>query len=171
MNNPFLEFPLLKKLILLFPILYLIHDIEEILTVEKFLIDHAEILPISMTSEKFTFAFILLWILSAIGCYQALNNRKYFGMEPITFLSFLVPGVLLANGIGHLLQFIFFRDYVPGILTSIVIIYPYSFFTLRYLLKNELLTFKRFGLFFLMGFILQGPFALAAHLVAKLALN
>lgn len=63
-------------------------------------------------------------------------------MNPTTYLAFLVPGILLANGIGHFLQFIFFKEYVPGIITSIFILYPYSFFTAKASWVSSLIYFQ-----------------------------
>jgi len=157
----------LKPLILAFPILYLIHDIEEIFTVESFLQQHA-VIPFHVTTLQFTIAFLLLWALASIGCVQAVRNRQFLGMKPHTFFAFLVPGIFFANGVGHLLQFLFFRSYVPGLITAILIIYPYSLFALRQLLRNGMLTVKRFFLFFCLGFLLQGPFAAAALFLAGL---
>ncbi|MED4728293.1 hypothetical protein D1872_225710 [compost metagenome] len=168
MYIPLYKISKLNRLIWLFPPLYLIHDIEEILTVEKFLVKHSNVLPISITTLQFTFAFFLLWILTLLGCYKASKKRRFLGMEAYTFFSFLVPGIFLANGIGHLLQFILFQCYVPGIITSILVIYPYSFFTLKHLLNENLLTTRRFLLFLFLGFILQAPFAFVALLIAKL---
>jgi hypothetical protein len=91
-------------------------------------------------------------------------------MEPHTFFAFLVPGIFFANGVGHLLQFLFFRSYVPGLITAILIIYPYSLFALSLLLREGILTTKKFLLFFCLGFLLQGPFAAAALFLAGLLL-
>jgi hypothetical protein len=161
----------LKKLILLFPFLYLLHDIEEILTVEKFLSSHSDIIPFWVTAVEFSLAFTLLWVVASIGCLKAAGGRSFLRMKPVVFVSFLIPGILLANGIGHLLQFIFFRSYVPGIVTSLLIIFPYSFFTARLLITERLLTVKRFLGYLILGFILQAPAALAAHLISKLTLK
>ncbi|MFD3447611.1 HXXEE domain-containing protein [Microbacteriaceae bacterium 4G12] len=158
----------LNLLIWLFPLLYFIHDLEEIFTVEKFLTKHADIIPFTVTTLQFTVAFFMLWLLTFVGCYKASKQQKFLGMKANAFFSFLVPGIFLANGIGHLIQFIVFKGYVPGILTSIFIIYPYSFFTLKYMLQKNILTTKRFLFFLFLGFILQGPFAFTALVVAKL---
>jgi hypothetical protein len=157
-----------RKLLLLFPPLYLIHDIEEIITVEKFLEENSNIIPLSVTTLEFSFAFILLWILASIGCYKAFLGKRFIGMRPTTFLAFLVPGILLANGIGHFMQFIFFKDYVPGIITSILILYPYSFFTAKFLIGERLITKKRLLSYLLIGFVLQAPLAKIALYVSKL---
>lgn len=161
----------LKKLILLFPFLYLLHDIEEIVTVEKFLSSHSDIIPFHVTAVEFSLAFTLLWLVASIGCFKAAAGRSFLGMKPVVFVSFLIPGILLANGIGHLFQFTFFRSYVPGIVTSLLIIFPYSFFTAKQLIAERLLTVKRFLGYLILGFILQVPAALAAHIISKLTLG
>ncbi|AYA74353.1 HXXEE domain-containing protein [Bacillus sp. Y1] len=158
----------IKKLLLLFPPLYLIHDIEEIITVEKFLEENSSIIPYGVTTLEFLFAFIILWILASIGCYKAFLDKKFIGMKPTTYLAFLVPGILLANGIGHFLQFIFFKDYVPGVITSIFILYPYSFFTAKFLIGERVITKKRLLSYLLIGFVLQVPLALIALYISKL---
>lgn len=159
-----------KRLLLLFPPLYLIHDIEEIITVEKFLEENSNIIPFSVTTLEFSFAFTLLWILASIGCFKAFFGKRFIGMKPTTFLAFLVPGILLANGIGHLMQFIFFKDYVPGIFTSIIILYPYSFFTARFFITERVITKKRLLSYLVLGFFIQAPLAFMALYISKLLL-
>ncbi|WP_256989270.1 HXXEE domain-containing protein [Bacillus sp. EB106-08-02-XG196] len=158
----------LKKLLILFPFLYLLHDLEEIITVEKFLNTYSNIIPFQVTTGEFALAFTMLWILASIGCFKAYAGRSFFRMHPTTYLAFLVPGILLANGIGHLFQWIFFKDYVPGIVTTVFIIFPYFFLTMKSLITEKLLTFKRFLSYFIVGFILQAPLALVAHFISKL---
>lgn len=159
-----------RRLLLLFPPLYLIHDIEEIITVEKFLKENSNTIPFSVTTLEFALAFTLLWILASLGCYKAFIGKKFLCMKPTTYLAFLVPGILLANGIGHLLQFIFFKGYVPGVITSIFILYPFSFFTAKFLIREKIITKVRFLSYLLMGFVLQGPLALIALYISKLVI-
>lgn len=151
-----------RRFLVLFPPLYLIHDIEEILTVEKFLEDNSNIIPFSVTTLEFSFAFTLLWLFASIGCYKAFYGNRFIGMKPTTFLAFLVPGILLANGIGHILQFFFFKDYVPGIITSSLILIPYTFFTAKFLISERVMTKIRILSYLVVGFIAQAPLALMA---------
>lgn len=157
----------IKWWIFMFPILYLIHDIEEILTVENFLIEHAHLIPFQITTLEFTFAFILLWLVTSIGCYKAFIGKNFLGMNPRNFFSFLVPGILLANGIGHLIQFFLIMDYVPGLYTSIFVIFPYSLLTVKHLLRRKLLTSRKCLFFLFAGFVIQVPFALTAHYISN----
>ncbi|MDR4889859.1 HXXEE domain-containing protein [Fredinandcohnia sp. QZ13] len=158
---------IINLFILLFPPLYLIHDIEEIFTVEPFLIEHSDIIPFHVTTLEFAVAFSLLWVIASIGCYQTSRERRFLGMKPVTYLSFLVPGIILANAIGHVLQFLYFKDYVPGMITSILILIPYSFVTARFLIMNGKVTVKKLVTYFLIGFVVQGPLALLAHIFSS----
>ncbi|WP_082191271.1 HXXEE domain-containing protein [Peribacillus loiseleuriae] len=85
-----------------------------------------------------------------------------------SIFSFLVSGLFLANGVSHLFQFISLKDYVPGIVTFIIVIYPYSIFTLKHLLKEKLITMKKILGHLFLGFILQVPFALLSLWLARL---
>jgi hypothetical protein len=147
---------------------FLIHDLEEILTVETFIREHREQIPLFVTTLEFAVAFLILYIITVFGCYRAWQNKSFIGMSPVQYFIVLVPGFLLANGIGHVLQAIYFRSYVPGLITTLVIVFPYCFVSLRYLLKRNLLSKKKFLILFFVTFILQAPFALMALLLGKL---
>ncbi|MEH7238024.1 HXXEE domain-containing protein [Bacillus sp. JJ1562] len=157
----------IKMFLLMFPLLYLFHDIEEILTVEQFLIEHSDIIPIRVTTLEFAVAFSLLWVLASVGCYQAFREKQFLGMKPTTYLSFLVPGIILANAIGHVMQFLFIREYVPGIITSVMVLIPYSFFTARFLITTGEVTTKKLVAYFGIGIVVQGPLALLAHIFSS----
>ncbi|OMP68735.1 hypothetical protein BTO28_01420 [Domibacillus epiphyticus] len=75
---------------------------------------------------------------------------------------------MLANGISHLFQFIFFKSYVPGVITSVFIDFPYSLFTLKHLINENLLSMRKFCFFLFIGFVLQISFVLFAHMFSKL---
>ncbi|WP_449537726.1 HXXEE domain-containing protein [Ferdinandcohnia sp. Marseille-Q9671] len=158
-----------QTLLILFPLLYLLHDIEEIVTIEQFLITQSDTIPFRVSTLGVAFSF--LWILATIGCYQTVLGKKFLGMKPTTYLSFLVPGIISANGVGHIIQFFVFREYVPGIITTIVVLLPYSFFAGKYLLHTRQITVRKLGAFFLLGFVFQVPLALAAHFLSKLILT
>ncbi|WP_157796171.1 HXXEE domain-containing protein [Bacillus xiapuensis] len=157
----------LAKFIWLFPLLYFLHDLEEILTIESFLKEQANVLPVRITAIEFSLAFMGLWVLGTIGCCRTARGRTFLSMSPVMFLAFLVPGVLLANGTAHVLQLIILRSYVPGIVTSVLILFPYAFASLKYLLMEKLITAKKCFFLFGLGFILQLPLAGLALLLAK----
>jgi hypothetical protein len=158
----------LNRLIGLFPILYFIHDLEEIVTVERFVQEHGDAIPLSVTTLQFTIAFGILFIISSAGCYQAMKGKKFLGMSPVAFFTFLVPGLLLANGVSHIFQAIYFQSYTPGVITTVCNIFPYSFFALKALRAEKLVSWKKLSAIFLIAFVAQGPLAFAAILISKL---
>ncbi|MGE7836498.1 HXXEE domain-containing protein [Viridibacillus arvi] len=153
----------IKSLLLIFPIVFFIHDLEEIATVENFTMK----LPFSVSTEEFIIAFILLWIIVVIGCVTAANNKRFIGILPIKFFALLVAGVFLANGIGHVVQSVIFKKYVPGVITAVVILIPFCLLCIRKLILENLITPKQVGVYLLVGFLLQTPFALISLLIAK----
>ncbi|KQL35337.1 hypothetical protein AN959_10430 [Psychrobacillus sp. FJAT-21963] len=153
----------IRWLIWLFPIVFFIHDLEEILTVEYF----SMVLPFKVTTVEFILAFSILWLIVFIGCMFAATNKDFIGLGPIQYFSILVAGIFLANGIGHILQSIFFQKYVPGVITSIFILVPFCLFSIKKLLLVNLITCKQILIYLALGFILQTPFAMGSIMFAK----
>lgn len=147
---------------LLFPLVFLIHDLEEILTVEQ--VDLP--VPIEITSLQFTLAFILLWIIVTWACISAANQKRFLGMNPITTFSFILA-IFLVNGIGHVLQSVIFRKYVPGVVTAVVLLIPFCLYCLKRLQDEQLITKKDITKHLLIGAILITPTILMALLIGK----
>ena len=141
----------LKNLILCFPLIFLIHDLEEIVTIE-----HIQLpirLPFTISTLEFTFAFVFLWIIVTVGCLYAAKGRSFLWLKPLSFFSLLVAGAFLANGIGHVLQAIVFQKYVPGVITAALLLIPYCIIAIKKLYKVKLLTKKQVIGYLLIGFI------------------
>lgn len=155
----------LKKLILFFPLIFLIHDIEEIITIEQLQLPIR--LPFTISALEFTIAFVFLWMLVTVGCLYAVKGRSFLWIKPLPFFSFLVAGVFLANGIGHVLQAIVFQKYVPGVITAVVLLIPYCILAVKKLYNKKVLSMKQIAVYLLLGFIVQTPAALLALLVGK----
>lgn len=161
-----MESSTIKKLMLFFPILFLIHDLEEIGTIE-----HVQLpiqLPFTISTLEFTIAFVFLWIIVAVGCLNAAKGRNVFGIKPLPFFSLLVAGIFLANGIGHVLQTIVFQKYVPGVVTATLLVIPYCIIAVKKLYSAKLLTIKQVVSYLLIGFVIQTPAAFLALLVGKI---
>ncbi|MEK3976663.1 HXXEE domain-containing protein [Psychrobacillus sp. FSL K6-1267] len=157
----------IKKLLWMFPIVFLLHDVEEILTVEKFILP----LPFQVTEEEFALAFSLLWVIVTVGCLVTAANKRFLGMALSSFLMLMVGGIFLANGIGHVLQGIFFQRYVPGLITAVILLIPFCVYSIRVLLITKMIKGKQLPLYIMLGFILQTPFAFTALLIAKYLLS
>lgn len=152
----------IKHLMLIWPLVFLIHDLEEILTVEQFELPF----PIEITTLQFTIAFILLWIVVTWACINAANQKNFFGMNPITTFA-LIIAIFLVNGIGHILQSIILWKYVPGVITAVVLLIPFCLYCLKRLQDEQSITKKEFTKLLLVGAILITPTILVALLIGK----
>ena len=147
------------------PIAFLIHDAEEVATVERWLGLHAAQLPpvvqplIGITTRQFAAAVVLLligFILTA--AHGARRAQRH--LPSIPFL--LVAGAFVANGVTHLAQAAYFRGYTPGVLSAIVVVLPYGVALGRSLSRNSIITPRTYAAAVVAGAMLQVPFALLA---------
>lgn len=127
----------IDTLIWMFPFVFLVHDLEEILSVQGFMIRRREqvisILPqrlsqiflkqFSTTSKQFAVAvgFILIFVLlSTFLGAQSIKNGK----TPIWFLVLNI--VFFVHVFTHIGQAIVIRGYTPGVITAALLVFPYS---------------------------------------------
>ena len=122
-------------MIISFPLAFLIHDIEEILVQHKWLLTHKEVLLrrfpriqsmilhlSSLNTKAFTIAVIeeLVVLLLATAYYLA-DGPYALEIWTALFVAFSVHLVV------HIGQGILIRGYVPGLITSILLL-PYSYY-------------------------------------------
>lgn len=154
-----------KKLILFFPVIFLIHDLEEIVTIEQVQLPLQ--LPFTISVMEFTVAFVFLWLIVSVGCIYAASGRRFLRIKPMPFFSLLVAGVFLANGLGHVLQAMVFQKYVPGVITAVLLLIPYCIMAVKKLYDTKVLSVKQIAGYLIAGFLLQTPAALLALLIGK----
>ncbi|ALF10430.1 HXXEE domain-containing protein [Parageobacillus thermoglucosidasius] len=130
----------------LFPILFMFHDFEEILTVEKWTKQNKEhvlaVLPKSMRKYFYSsfhmttlqFANDVFWIFLTIttATFLAVIFSFYYIFLMLLFIFF-------AHVFTHLGQALYLRKYTPGVITSIVLVLPYSSYTYYRLLKEQVI--------------------------------
>ena len=151
-------------MILSFPLAFLIHDLEEILVQHKWMSAHKEDLltrfprlqPMihhlsSLSSKAFTIAVIeeLVLLLLAMAFYLA-DGSYALEIWAALFVAFSVHLVV------HISQGIIIRGYVPGLITSILLL-PYSYYGISCICQE-----MDFGKLILLGVI--GFIAIAVNL-------
>lgn len=169
----------LQTLIWLFPILFIFHDFEEIIMMEKWLNTHSNVIykklprkmadriikQFSMSTAQFAVAVLIIFLFvssSTIMAIQYLNERPMGNMYMFT----IVLLVFFLHAFTHIGQSIWFHSITPGALTSIIIIIPYSLVLFHTLLANKITTWNM--IFICLPFvILIIPVALFAHWVGK----
>ncbi|TCZ78921.1 HXXEE domain-containing protein [Paenibacillus albiflavus] len=156
----------LLTLLWLFPILFMFHDFEEILTVEKWIGEKGEgiykRLPAfarkvyggSFQMNTFQFAKDVLWVFIIIVTVTAITVFFDF------YLLFLaVLHVFFAHVFTHVGQSILLRMYTPGVITSIFIVLPYSIYAYYRLFAEQVIDTQDLYISIVLMLILL-PFAL-----------
>ena len=134
-----------KKYWIYLVIVWCIHNLEEALTMSKWLgineakLPYSEFIPISTLQQGLPIALIiatlLLILIPILAIYKKWDNR-IFG---------IILGMCLINAIGHILVTIVFWGYSPGVITALIINLPLSVFIISRLFKYNLL--KNFSWF------------------------
>ena len=150
------------------PAVFLVHDAEEVLTVEPWLEVHRAELPAALqrfaaeTTEQFALAVALLFVgFLAVAVHGARQARR--GRASLPFL--LAAGALVANGLTHLAQGAYFQAHTPGVATALVLVLPYGYFLGARLLATGLITRRTLGAALAAGVVAQIPIAALALFV------
>jgi Protein of unknown function with HXXEE motif len=168
-----------QTLIWLFPIMFIFHDFEEIIMVEKWLHKNSPLfykkLPrkmadgiidqLSMSTAQFSVAVLVVFMFvssSTIMANQYINERPFGNIAYFVVVTL----VFFLHAFTHIGQSIFLRTYTPGAFTSLVLLIPYGIILYRTLLINEIVTWH--FIFVCLPFVLLViPVLLLAHWIGK----
>ncbi|WP_416825633.1 HXXEE domain-containing protein [Ectobacillus polymachus] len=168
-----------QTLIWMFPILFIFHDFEEIIMLEKFLNKNSGIfyerLPkkladrvikqFSMSTAQFAVAVLVIFLVvssSTIMANQYVNQRAFDNI----YFFIIVTLAFFIHAFTHIGQSIFFRSITPGAFTSMIIIIPYSLVLYNALLVNEIITWNIIFVCLPLGLLII-PLAIFAHWIGK----
>jgi len=137
-------------------IVFVLHDLEEIIVVENWLIRHRERLArsipaflqktfqpmLSMSTAQFSVAVTCIFaVLSAAVLLTVLT------WQAGTYLPFFLVclHVLFLHVFTHIGQSLLFRTYTPGVVTAVVLVLPYSVYTYYRLLAEGWISWSMIG--------------------------
>ncbi len=134
----------LPAVLLLFPVVFMVHDFEEILTVEKWTKQNKKkvfaLLPkklhrffwSSFHINTLEFAKDVFWIFLAVTAAALIAVLfQWYGF----FLIFLA--IFFSHVFTHFGQSVLFKGYAPGVWTSLFLVLPYSLYTYYRLLHER----------------------------------
>lgn len=134
----------LPAVLLLFPVVFMVHDFEEILTVEKWTKQNKEkvfaLLPkklhrffwSSFHINTLEFAKDVFWIFLAVTAAALIAVLfQWYGF----FLIFLA--IFFSHVFTHFGQSVLFKGYAPGVWTSLFLVLPYSLYAYYRLLHER----------------------------------
>jgi hypothetical protein len=168
----------LKNIIGLLPLVYLIHNLEEGITMNNFLIENPSTFTVLFKPwistwfwQNFgsirTMALIIATILpiSVIPAFRLMSQRKNFAL----FLLF-VGWVTLLNATQHIGQTLIFRTYTPGVVSALFLNLPVGFLFISHLYKEQIWLKERKSRWFILSLLVYIPVILFIWALAALCI-
>jgi len=168
------------RILWLLPIVFIIHDGEELLTMPSWIASHqqeldqlarmnkvaAEMmrsLPTTTTQVAFAIGFILLvFIIVTVGA--SMSNKRGFWLY--AYASLL--GGLFLHVFTHIAQAMLVGGYVPGVIGAVAAVIPGTLYIYKRLFEAKLLTLKSAAFAALIGLALFVPGAMLAHQIGRM---
>lgn len=152
------------------PVVFAVHDGEELLTIVPWLRAHRAVLPgimqplAELTTSQLALAMAVLFAGLVVAAVHGARRARR-GARSILFL--LLAGALVGNGLTHVGQALVFRGYTPGLATALLVVLPYGLALGRRLTSARLLSAVAWIGFVALGMVLQVPIILATLLLAR----
>jgi hypothetical protein len=153
--------------------IFVIHDLEEVLTISQFTRNHIQQLSglIRMVEARLAVSTsemaIAVGLLILLMFWVAMNVVRFPQSGSWMKIWGLVVGILLANGLTHGVQAIALGMYTPGCITGILLELPAALFSLVWLKQEMQFTTSFLVLCVILGFPLELFFAGFSLILAK----
>ena len=144
-----------QTLIWLFPIIFVFHDLEEIIMVEKWMDKNSGVIydklprkiadkvikQFSMSTAQFSVAVLVIFVFVSSSTYMA---SQYINHGPFgnIHLFAVMLSIFFLHVFTHIGQSVFLRSITPGVITSIFIVFPYSILLFNSLFKHQVITWN-----------------------------
>ncbi|HEU4456279.1 MAG TPA: HXXEE domain-containing protein [Longimicrobium sp.] len=159
----------LRAFILLTPLVFLVHDAEEVATVARWTREHGDVIPalarglLPIDTRQFAAAVALLFVILSVVSFLA--ARKPEGIAIRVWLVLLAA--LTANGITHPAQALVVGGYVPGVVTAVLVVIPLGVLAWRRALIDGVTSRRAILPLFLAGLAIQLPIVVLALLFGR----
>lgn len=169
----------IQTLMWLFPIMFVLHDFEEIIMVEKWMQRNSTVIynklpekiadrvikQFSMSTAQFAVAVLVIFLFVSSATIMA-NQYVIQGILGNIYIFAIITLAFFLHAFTHIGQSIILRSVTPGAVTSLIVIIPYNLVLFRSLLVNEVITLKI--IFLCLPFcLLIIPVSLLAHWIGK----
>jgi hypothetical protein len=166
------------RLVWLFPIVFILHDFEELILFEPWLKHNASTIRVlaarrlpgfmarqievilAKTSPQFALPIALICLLTLISTllWTELGLAGPF---------LLASSLYFLHGFMHIGQALLMRKYIPALLTSILVVVPYGLLLFWNLLAAQIITWPVLLVYFGAAACLAVPFILGMHVLGE----
>ncbi len=163
----------------LFLLVYLVHDLEEIFTVEEWMNRHRRVLrklaandrflervvkSVDLSTGQFAVAFAFLFIVSGVACWAATYDLRP-GLGIWCFMA--VVGVMFVHVFTHVGQALYLRMYTPGVITAVAVVLPYTTYIYVEMFRLHLINTSTAVLTAIAGVAVIVPLTLFSHFLGR----
>ncbi|HEX2923512.1 MAG TPA: HXXEE domain-containing protein [Chloroflexota bacterium] len=166
----------LRTVILASPAVFLLHDLEELLTMERFLRENRESLPIPaalkdrLNTTTGQFAVAIAWPFPICAAVSSMAAKSLVPGAVTHAFAVMICGRFL-NALTHVGQSLLFRKRSPGLISAVFVVLPYSAYTLRRLQKAGLVGERELPRMMAEGGLLMGAAIPCALAVGRMAVR
>lgn len=163
----------MQSLIWLFIVIFVLHDLEEIIWVESWIKKNKKQVVnkvptriknqlnkmLNITSGQFAVAVLLEFIIFIPITFIAVEHGKFF-----MFIS--INSLFLLHVLTHVGQSLYLRMYTPGVVSAVILVLPYTLYLFTRLIREGLITWGLVLLSIPVGFLII-PIVLLGHELGK----
>jgi Protein of unknown function with HXXEE motif len=163
-----------KQLLWLIPIVLTLHNIEEALTMPRWVMANLplikENLPITIDLQfspaQLLFSLLIATVVPVVATMVCINGER---RSVKLHLLFLLQAIVLLNVfIPHIAASIRMRQYNPGVVTAVCVNLPFSLYFFRRAFLERYLASREFVSLFILALLVYGPVAWALHFGGEL---
>ncbi|OAT81013.1 hypothetical protein A6P54_13550 [Bacillus sp. MKU004] len=162
----------LYKFLWLVPIIFAIHNAEELPQMEQWAEKVFQNRSVPFLSELYSFKSVALAMLLLTVAVGLVIFMEYKLRTKVTYvLTVLSVCLLLVNGIVHVVQFLIFKQYVPGLVSACILLIPFLSYLLYRLIKTGRLSKKQIAVYLTISLVAMNPIIILFLLVSKLMIH
>lgn len=164
--------PQFRSYVLLTPLVFLVHDAEEVATVAAWTRAHRDVIPafardfLPLRTGQFAVGVALLFAVFAAVSLLAARERT---PGTATRVWLLLLASLFANALTHAAQAVYVGGYVPGLATALAVVVPFAVLAWRRALADGLATGRAIVPLVAAGLLLQATAVVLALLFGRAA--
>lgn len=157
----------IKALIWSFPLAFLLHDLEEIATMETFVHATRESTPSflrdlsEIKTPQVVLGVALEFVLITFSSLLASRAARNMHLFTLVLAGFYI------HAFGHLASAIVLRRYTPGVITSLLVVLPFSRYVYRRLSQAGIISKSDWKQSKITGSLILGPFLIGLRRLAK----
>jgi Protein of unknown function with HXXEE motif len=158
----------IKVLIWSFPLAFLLHDFEEIFTMETVVRETRESIPpflrdlVEIKTPQLVLGVAIEFMLITLSSFLASRAQRQMHLFTLLLAAFYV------HAFGHLAQTLLLRRYTSGVITALLVVLPFSRYVSRRLSQAEIISQSDWNQSKLTGSLILGPFLIGLRQLGKI---